>query len=45
MAVPAHFGPKIEVPVVFPAKGLYTVFGQVGYEGKVILTRFMVEVE
>jgi hypothetical protein len=45
MAVPAHFGPKIEVPVVFPAKGLYAVFGQVGYEGKVILTRFMVEVE
>jgi hypothetical protein len=45
MAVPTKFGPGIEVPVVFPAKGLYEVFGQVGYEGKVILTKFMVEVK
>jgi hypothetical protein len=45
MIVPKRFGPRIEVPVVFPAKGLYEVFGQVGHKGKVILTRFMVEVE
>jgi hypothetical protein len=45
MHVPPKFGPKIEVPIVFPAKGLYKVFGQVGHKGKVILTRFMVEVE
>jgi hypothetical protein len=45
MHIPPKFGPKIEVPVVFPAKGLYEVFGQAGHEGKVILTRFMVEVE
>ncbi len=45
MTVPPKFGPRIEVPVVFPAKGLYEVFGQVGHEGKVILTKFMVEVE
>jgi hypothetical protein len=45
MAVPAKFGPRIEVPVVFPAKGLYEVFGQVSYGGRVVLTKFMVEVE
>ena len=45
MKAPAKFGPEIEVPVVFPAKGLYAVFGQVGHKGKVILTKFMVEVE
>jgi hypothetical protein len=44
-AVPPKFGPGIEVHVRFPAKGLYEVFGQVGYGGKVILTKFMVEVE
>jgi len=45
MAVPQGFGPQIDVSVVFPAKGLYQVFGQAGYQGKVILTDFMVEVE
>jgi hypothetical protein len=45
MTVPRKFGPGIEVHVTFPAKGLYEVFGQAGHEGKVILTRFMVEVE
>jgi hypothetical protein len=44
-AVPPKFGPGIEVHVTFPAKGLYEVFGQAGHEGRVILTRFMVEVE
>lgn len=45
MTVPEKFGPKIEVHVVFPRKGLYQIFGQVGYRGKVVLTSFMVEVE
>ena len=45
MTVPKQFGPQIDVHVVFPAKGLYQIFGQVGYQGKVILTSFMVEVE
>jgi hypothetical protein len=45
MTVPPKFGPGIEVHVVFPAKGLYEVFGQVGHEGEVILTKFMVEVK
>ncbi len=45
MSVPPKFGPGIEAPVAFPAKGLYEVFGQVGHEGKVILTKFMVEVK
>jgi hypothetical protein len=45
MSVPNKFGPKIETHVVFPAKGLYQIFGQVGHEGKIIVTSFMVEVE
>jgi hypothetical protein len=45
MAVPPKFGPEIEVPVVFPGKGFYEVYGQVGYEGRVILTKFMVNVK
>jgi len=45
MAVPQQFGPQIDVHVVFPVRGLYQIFGQVGYQGKVILTSFMVEVE
>lgn len=40
-----RFGPQIDVHVVFPAKGLYQIFGQVGYQDKIILTSFMVEVE
>jgi len=45
MAVPQKFGPKIEAHVVFPAKGLYQIFGQVRHKGEIILTSFMVEVE
>ncbi len=45
MQVPEKFGPKIEAHAVFPAKGLYMIFGQVGHKGKVIDTGFMVEVE
>ena len=45
MTVPDKFGPEIEVHVIFPDKGLYQIFGQVGYQGKVIATSFMVRVE
>lgn len=45
MTVPEKFGPKIEVHTVFPAKGLYQIFGQVQHHGKVILTSFMVQVD
>jgi len=45
MAVPDKFGSPVEIHVVFPAKGLYQIFGQVGHQGKVIVTSFMVEVE
>ncbi len=44
MNVPKKFGPEIDVPVVFPAKGLYQVFSQVGHNGKVVVLSFMVEV-
>jgi Cu+-exporting ATPase len=45
MNVPGRFGPEIDVPVVFPEKGLYQIFGQVKYKGNVILLSFMIEVE
>jgi hypothetical protein len=45
MAVPDKFGPTVEIHAVFPAKGLYQIFGQVGHQGKVIVISFMVEVE
>ena len=45
MTVPDKFGPEIDVHVIFPEKGLYQIFGQVGYQGKVIATSFMVRVE
>jgi hypothetical protein len=45
MSVPDKFGPTVEIHVVFPAKGLYQIFGQIGHQGKVIVTSFMVEVE
>ncbi len=45
MKVPEKFGPKVEVHVIFPAKGLYQLFGQVGHKGKVVLTSFMVQVD
>ncbi|HUI68120.1 MAG TPA: hypothetical protein VL087_07910 [Nitrospirota bacterium] len=45
MTVPDKFGPEVEIHVVFPAKGRYQIFGQVGHHGKIIVTNFMVEVE
>jgi len=45
MTVPEKFGPGIDAHVVFPAKGLYQVFGEIKHHGKVIVTSFMVEVE
>ena len=45
MTVPKKFGPEIDVHLVFPSRGLYHIFGQVGHKGRVILTSFMVEVE
>jgi Cu+-exporting ATPase len=45
MTVPEKFGPRIEARLSFPAKGVYQIFGEVKHEGKVLLTRFMVEVE
>jgi hypothetical protein len=45
MNVPKKFGPEIDVPVVFPAKGLYQVFSQVWHNGKVAVLSFMVEVQ
>jgi hypothetical protein len=45
MNVPKKFGPEIDVHVVFPVKGLYQVFSQVGRKGKVVVLSFMVEVQ
>ena len=45
MNVPKKFGPEIDVPVVFPARGLYQIFSQVQHRGKVVVLSFMVEVQ
>ena len=45
MNVPEKFGPELDVPIVFPEKGLYQIFSQVKRKGKVILLSFMLEVE
>jgi hypothetical protein len=45
MTIPKKFGPEIDFHVVFPAPGLYVIFGQVERRGRVILTEFMVKVE
>jgi Cu+-exporting ATPase len=45
MRVPAKFGPELDVPVVFPAKGLYQIFSETKYKGKVYLMSFMVSVK
>lgn len=45
MTLPKKFGPEIDFHVVFPAPGLYVIFGQVERRGKVVLTKFMVKVE
>ncbi len=45
MNVPKKFGPEIDVPVLFPARGLYQIFSQVQHNGKVVVLSFMVEVQ
>ncbi len=42
--IPSSFGPDIEAHVVFPWPGVYTIFGEFSDDGKVIPTKFMVEV-
>jgi hypothetical protein len=44
-SLPSAFGPEIKVPVIFPAAGVYNIFGEVKHKGKVILTHFMVNVK
>jgi putative copper resistance protein D len=42
---PKRFGPEIEADVVFPVKGIYTIFSQVKHGDKVLLFDFMVNVQ
>jgi copper resistance protein D len=42
---PKEFGPKIEADVVFPVKGIYTIFAQVKHRKKILLFDFMVNVQ
>jgi putative copper resistance protein D len=42
---PKRFGPEIEADVVFPVKGIYTMFSQVKHGDKVLLFDFMVNVQ
>ena len=43
--VPDHFGPKIQARIAFPQPGLYQIFGEFKHGGKVITSRFAVQVE
>ena len=38
------FGPEVETHVAFPYPGMYQVFGEFKHQGKVIVTRFLLEV-
>ncbi|MGE5172825.1 MAG: copper resistance D family protein [Betaproteobacteria bacterium] len=40
-----QFGPEIDSEIVFPAPGIFKVFGQVNHHGNVVLIDFMVKVE
>jgi len=42
---PKRFGPEIEADVVFPVKGIYTIFSQVKHHDKVLVFDFMVNVQ
>lgn len=42
---PKRFGPEIDADVVFPKKGIYTIFSQVSHQGKVLLFDFTVNVQ
>ncbi|OGF62222.1 hypothetical protein A3C77_01370 [Candidatus Giovannonibacteria bacterium RIFCSPHIGHO2_02_FULL_45_13] len=42
--LPNKFGPDIFLNYTFPYPGIYTIFGEARHQGKVILTKFMVEV-
>lgn len=42
--VPSKFGPDVYLHHTFDYPGLYAIFGEFKHEGKVILTKFMVEV-
>jgi putative copper resistance protein D len=42
---PKEFGPEIDTDVIFPIKGIYTIFGQVKHREKVLLFDFMVNVQ
>ncbi len=45
MLLPEAFGPEIRVPVTFPQKGTYVIYGEVQHQGKVVRSKFMVEVK
>ena len=43
--LPDKFGPEIKAHVTFPTKGIYFVAGEVKHDGKVIVTKFMIDVK
>lgn len=42
--LPHYFGPEVEAHISFPEPGIYHVFGQFKYRGKVELSHFMLEI-
>ena len=45
MGLPEKFGPEIKAHVTFPAKGIYFVAGEINHNGKVIVSKFMIDVK
>lgn len=43
-ALPHYFGPEVEAHISFPEPGIYHIFGQFKYRGKVELSHFMLEI-
>ena len=41
--LPDHFGPDLMAHITFPEKGYYLIFGEFKHNGKVVVTKFMVE--
>ena len=42
--LPPAFGPNVEAHMTFPEPGIYEIFGEFKHEGKVMVSRFFVQV-
>jgi len=42
--VPDAFGPRVDASITFPTSGTYVIFAEFHHAGKIVVTRFMVDV-